>query len=197
VIGGILLAAGQSRRMGQPKLLLPWSGRPIIVHMVDLFMKAEVDAIVVVTGADREQIEASLEGLPILLTRNKEHAEQGMIGSVRAGLSALRESACEAALIMPADLPALLPDTLHVLMAEFNKAASPIIAPSFEGRRGHPVLVSRPEWNSILQLPEGHSLRDFLSSREDDVHHVVVDDHGILIDLDTPGDYEQGLSGIK
>ena len=192
MIAGILLAAGQSQRMGRPKLVLPWrDGRPIIAHMVDLFKQSQVDPIIVVTGADREQIEACLVDLPAILAHNRDHASQGMIASVRVGLYALQESTCEAALVMPADLPSLQPRTLQALIEAYQQNEFPIVAPSFERRRGHPVLLSRFEWNAIMELPEDHSLRDFLNSRTDAIGHVVVDDPGILHDLDTPEDYER------
>ncbi len=81
-------------------------------------------------------------------------------------------------------------------MDEFEEAEAPIVVPSFEDRREHPALISRSEWNAILESPDDRSLRDFLNSRAVQIHHVVVDDHGILIDLDTLGDYARGFEGM-
>jgi len=118
-----------------------------------------------------------------------------MMASIRVGLRALGNLACDAALISPADLPSLQSETLRMLIGEFKQAETTIVAPSFEGRRGHPVLVSRSQWIDILELPEGKSLRDFLRMQSEKIHHVVVDDPGILHDLDLPEDYEEALAG--
>jgi len=181
--------------MGRPKLALPWAnGIPIIAHMVELFRDARVDPIVVVTGANREAIESCLRDYPVVLAHNPDHAASGMIGSVRIGLRAIQETTCEAALISPGDLPSMLSETLRSLIAAFRESGTGIVAPSYEGRRGHPVLLSRPQWLAILEMPEKRTLREFLRERPDDVQHVVVEDPGILLDLDLPEDYESSTS---
>jgi molybdenum cofactor cytidylyltransferase len=192
MIGGILLAAGRSQRMGQPKLALPWkNGRPIIAHMAELFRQAAVDPIIVVTGADRSTIEACLENQPVVTVHNPDYTESGMIDSVRIGLRSLQETPCTAVLISPGDLPAMQVETIRSLIAAFKRTEASIVAPSIDGRRGHPVLVSRSEWMTILEMPEDRTLREFLLIRSESIHHVVVEDPGIVFDLDVPEDYYQ------
>ncbi len=198
MIGGILLAAGGSRRMGQPKLALPWrNGLPIIAHMADLFRQAEVDPIVVVTGADRSTIEACLDTQPVVTAHNPAYTESGMIDSVRIGLRAVQETRCTAVLITPGDLPAMRVETIRSLIAAFKRVGASIVAPSFEGRRGHPVLLSRSEWSAILELDEEKTLRHFLNTRSEMIHHIEVFDPGIVLDLDTPEDYASGVDGAS
>ena len=198
MIGGIYLAAGRSQRMGQPKLALPWmNGLPIIAHMAELFRQAEVDPIVIVTGADRSAIEACLEKQPVVTVHNPAYSELGMIDSVRIGLRSLQETPCTAVLISPGDLPAMTVETIRSLIATFKRIRASIVAPSFDGRRGHPVLLSRPEWEAILELDEGKTLRDFLNARPEMIHHLEVSDPGIVLDLDTPEDYASGVEGAS
>jgi CTP:molybdopterin cytidylyltransferase MocA len=182
--------------MGQPKLALPWENDvAIIAYMVETFRDAPVDPIVVVTGANRPAIEDCLEGYPATLVHNPEHVESGMIGSIRIGLKVVQESACDAVLISPGDLPSVHTETLRKLIEAFGKTDAEIVAPSYDGRRGHPVLVSRGQWAAILDLPQGKTMRDFLRMKSDKIRHVVVSDAGILRDVDSPQDYERSRRG--
>lgn len=196
MIGGILLAAGRSLRMGQPKLALPWkNGTPMIAHMVELFGDAQVDPIIVVTGANRTIIEDALKELRAMLVHNPHHVESEMIGSIRIGLRMIQETTCEAVLISPGDLPFMQAETLRALIESFEETGAAIVVPSYGERRGHPVLLSRTQWKAVLDLPEGQTMRDFLRMRSDTIQHVVVSDTGILRDVDSPKDYEPYADG--
>ncbi|MGD8555264.1 MAG: nucleotidyltransferase family protein [Anaerolineales bacterium] len=194
MIGAVLLAAGQSRRMGRPKMTLPWTqGRSILAHVVHTFRLGGAAHLVVVTGADRAEVEACLTGMQVILAHNPEFAAGGMLSSVKVGLRTLRNTPVEAALISPGDLPSLRPDTVAALIEGFRERQAPILAPSFQNRRGHPLILRRAEWQAVLELEPDKTLRDFLRRREDDVDYLIVDDPAILQDLDTPADYREAL----
>ncbi|MGD2252719.1 MAG: nucleotidyltransferase family protein [Anaerolineales bacterium] len=195
MIGAVLLAAGRSKRMGQPKMALPWTqGRSILANVVHTFRLGGATSIVVVTGADRAEVEACLTGMDIILAHNAEFATGGMLSSVKVGLRALVNTAVEAALISPGDLPSLRPDTVGALIDGLRKSEVPILAPSFQNRRGHPLILRRAEWQALLELQPDRTLRDFLRLRAGDVGYLVVDDPAILQDLDTPEDYREALA---
>ena len=190
MIAAILLAAGQSIRMGRSKLELPWkNGQSIISHVVDVFLQADASPVLVVTGGMREGIETSLRGKEIEFAHNPDFATEGMMSSIKVGLRKLEDRAIEAALISPADLPMLRPTTVRRIIQAWENHTPPIISPSYEESRGHPVLVAKMEWEAILRLGDDQTLRDFLKQREGEISYLVVDDPGILYDLDTPEEY--------
>jgi molybdenum cofactor cytidylyltransferase len=195
MIGAALLAAGRSSRMGRPKMTLPWTqGRSILAHVVRTFRLGGATSIVVVTGADRAEVEACLTGMQIILAHNPEFEAGGMLSSVKVGLQALGNTPVEAALISPGDLPSLRPDTVAALIDGLREREAPILAPSFQHRRGHPLIVRRAEWQALLALEPDKTLRDYLRQHADDVGYIVVDDPAILQDLDTPEDYRVALA---
>jgi molybdenum cofactor cytidylyltransferase len=194
MIGVIILAAGESTRMGRSKLDLPLKdGRPIILHVVDQFLGAGIKPVVVVTGGNRMAIEQVLMGKEVELIYNPDSASGEMISSVKAGLQAVEATLINAVLIMPGDLPFLQLSTIEAIMAAWKETSANIIAPSFQHRRGHPVLFARTEWDAIQGLAPGQTLRDYVAQHEDRISYVVVTDPGIISDMDTPEDYQRAI----
>jgi molybdenum cofactor cytidylyltransferase len=194
MIGTIILAAGESTRMGRSKLNLPLKdGRPIILHVVELFRSGGAQPIVVVTGGDRRAIEKALVDTEVGLIHNPDFASGEMISSVKVGLHALEETSVQAALILPGDLPLLQPSTIEALLAAWRETYAPIIVPSYQHRRGHPLLLARSEWDAIQDLAPSQTLRDYMSRQEARIFYVETEDPGILQDMDTPEDYQRVL----
>jgi molybdenum cofactor cytidylyltransferase len=180
--------------MGRSKLELPWKdGQSIISHVVDVFLQAGASPVLVVTGGMSEGIEASLRGKEIEFAHNPDFAVGGMLSSIKVGLRALEHWAVEAALISPADLPLLRTTTVQKIVHVWEDQKPPILSPSYEGRRGHPVLIAKPEWEAILRLNISQTLRDFLRQREGEISYLIVDDPGILSDVDTPEEYRKAM----
>jgi molybdenum cofactor cytidylyltransferase len=192
VIAAVILAAGASRRMGRAKLTLPWQGsRTIIDHVVDVYRGAGASPIVVVSAEGDPTLTQVLTSMAVKRVSVPSGGE--MLASVQAGLSALDEPEVEAALLAPGDHPLLGAETVRLLIDVWRAERATIIAPSIDGRRGHPILVGRPVWAAILSLPADLSLRSFLRDRGDQIRYVVVEDQGVLRDIDTPQDYDQAL----
>lgn len=193
MIAAVLLAAGQSQRMGRPKMILPWkNGETIIVHVARVFVEAGADPVVIVTGADRELVEGALEGLPIRFVHNPDYSAGGMLSSVQAGLASLTMPEIEAAAVAPGDIPFLMPETVRALLERWRARPYPLLAPSYERRRGHPMLLARAEWPGVMAVERGKTMRDFFRARAEEIEYLVVDDPGVLADIDTPGEYEGG-----
>ncbi len=190
-ISAILLAAGLSSRMGQSKLLLPWGGTTVLGQVVSTFAAAGMEAIIVVTGGAREQIERLAAELatkyPVRTVYNPEYARGEMLSSIQAGLAVL-DSQDRAALIGLGDQPQVQEDTVRRICAAFVRSRSPLVIPSFQNRRGHPWLVACSLWPKILALPISTTPRQFLNTCADQVEYVAADE-SILQDLDTPEDY--------
>lgn len=193
MIAAVVLAAGASRRMGRPKLFLPWQqGRKIIDHVVDVYRTAGASPIVVVCGEQDEALRAAVTRLGVRQVGVPAGGE--MLASVQAGLSALHAPEIEAALLVPGDHPLVASSTVARLIDAWRTAQAAVVAPSIDGRRGHPILVGRSAWPAILSLQPDRSLRDFLRDRAGDIRYVVVEDRGVIRDIDTPDDYDRALA---
>jgi molybdenum cofactor cytidylyltransferase len=190
MISVLILAAGQSRRMGQPKMLLPWGNLTIIEHVVRTFLNAGLQDVLVLTGGAREQMEKILAPYPVRQVPNPDYAHGEMLSSLQRGLSAIRKDA-QAALIGLGDQPQVQESSIRLICEAYVESPSRLVVPSFQMRRGHPWLVARPLWNEILALRSPASPRDFLNKHATEIRYVNLDTPTILADLDTPEDYQK------
>lgn len=185
--GAIILAAGLSTRMKANKLLLPWrDGQPIVRHVALKYTAAAISQIIVVTGRDAAQVGAALNDLPVTCVHNPDYATGEMLSSVKAGLRALPDDLA-AVFIQPADMPCVPQRVIGQLLAAHESGWN--VAPEFEGRRGHPVLLDRAYWRAMLDLPANAKPRDALAGSR--LRLVEVEDAGVLLDVDTRAGYER------
>ena len=187
MITALILAAGQSKRMGQPKMLLPWGEKTVLEQVIFTFKTVSVDDIIVITGGDKEQVEV-LVGNSAQTVFNPEFEKGEMLSSVQAGLAEIKPET-EAILIGLGDQPQIQERSVRLVVEAFYKSRASIIVPSFQMRRGHPWLAARQHWDEILHMRSPESLRDFLSWHAEEIHYVQIDNDSILQDLDTPEDY--------
>lgn len=187
MISALILAAGQSKRMGQPKMPLPWGNMTVLEHVISTFKDAGIEDILVITGGAREQVEA-LVGDSAHTLFNPAYAEGEMLSSIQCGLAALK-SRTQATLIGLGDQPQVRESSVKLVMEEYLKSGASLIVPSFQMRRGHPWLAAREHWDEILHMSSPESPRDFLNRHANDIRYVLLDDPGVLKDLDTPEDY--------
>jgi molybdenum cofactor cytidylyltransferase len=180
-IAGIILAAGESRRMGRPKALLPFRGGTFLSVLADTFGRF-CDPVVAVFGFDAENVKLSApEG--ILSVVNPDY-RQGMLTSLQAGLRACGDEV-DAVLFTLVDHPAVRPETISILL----QTDAPIAIPRTQGRRGHPVLMRREIAAQYLAEPVSAKVRDLIDRHADLIHYVDVDDPGICDDVDDPALY--------
>lgn len=190
MISAIILAAGQSRRMGQPKMLLPWGQLTVIEHVIRTFRGAGIEDILVVTGGTRELVEKVIEPYPVQKIYNSNYETGEMLSSLQLGLRALSDQV-RATLIGLGDQPQVQERTVRLVCEAYRESQSSLVVPSFQMRRGHPWLVATPLWNEVLKLEPPESPRDFLNRHATDIHYVEVDTSSVLTDLDTPEDYQK------
>jgi len=200
-ITAILLAAGESRRMGQPKMVLPWGSTTVLGQVVSIFsaglssgLDQQIDPdneILIVTGGARTLVEVEIARLAksysLRVVYNPNYAVGGMVSSIQAGLMALGPGT-RAALIGLGDQPQVREKTVRQICTVFTKKGSPIVIPSFQNRRGHPWLATRTVWPELLALPSSTTPRQFLDAHAGIIEYVPADE-SVLQDLDTPGDY--------
>lgn len=193
----VVLAAGRSTRMGRPKQLLPWGGATMLVEVVRRLRQTEVADIVVVTGAERAAVEASLapevDADPrVRCVFNPDFAVGEMARSLQAGLRALPPDR-QAALAVLADQPQLELRVVAAVLQRWRETLAPVTAPFFDGRRGHPLLFDRAAWPGIMALPADANPREAVQALGA-VERVETDSDAILRDIDTPEEYARRVS---
>lgn len=188
-VAAVVLAAGQSRRMGAAdKMTLPLGGKPLVAHAVAAARAAGADPILVVGGANVAALATALADQPVRIVPNPEAAE-GLGSSLRVAAETLTGTDLDALLVMLGDMPAVRPATLRALIAAFDPAGGlTLAAPVKDGRRGHPVLFARRFLPELASLAGDVGARGILSQFSDQMARVPSDDPGIFIDLDTPDD---------
>jgi len=183
-ISAIILAAGQSKRMGQPKMLMPWGNTTVLGKVIQTIRSADIEDIILVTNSNIATHLTSLDyEYHIALNDSGE-----MLESIQIGLQAQKPSA-EATLICLGDQPQVEERSVRNVCKGFLQSKSRIVVPSYQMRRGHPWLIARELWDEVLQMCAPESMRDFLNSHKDDIFYIELDTSSILLDLDTPADY--------
>ncbi len=186
-IAAIVLAAGESRRMGQPKLLLPWGQTSVLGQVIETLRQAGIEEVLVVVGAWREEIEKAASGYGVRSVFNAGFAQGEMLSSIQCGLRA-QLPGTRAALICLGDQPQVREETVRNVCAAYRQSGASLVIPSCQNRRGHPWLAARPLWEELLALPREATPRAFLQAHSQEVQYVPADE-SILQDLDTPEEY--------
>jgi len=183
-VAGIILAAGGSERLGQPKQLLSWEEEPFVVHVAKATLDAGLSPVIVVTGSDHELIELALAGLPVSCVYNPRWVE-GQSTSLRVGIEALPKN-CDRAMFLLSDQPQISPLLIRQLVEQHNKNRMEITAPMTRERRGNPVLFGRETFEFLKAISGDQGGRAaFRAFKVNDLPWV---DNRLLLDVDTPDD---------
>ena len=194
MLSAIILAAGDSTRMGRPKALLPDpEGRPFVARLVRTFAAAGVYDIVVVTGslhaAIADAIAADQPPVAPNLVNNPQPA-LGQVSSLWMGLDAVARPGIEGALVTLVDIPLVLASTVRRVIDAWTQNRAPIVRPAVGDRHGHPVLFDRSIFDALRHAPLTEGARAVVHANADRIVNVQVDDQGCLLDIDTPSDYD-------
>ena len=188
MINAIILAAGQSKRMGKPKPLLRFNDQTFLEQIISVLKQSDVGRITVVLGAEADTIRKSVDLTGTNIVINKDY-QRGQLSSLTAGIKESPEDT-EAILLCLVDNPFITEEVVSKIIRKFRETNNPIIVPVFNKRRGHPTLFSRSLFNELLSAPEEKGARHVLYSNEDKVLELEVSEHGILIGIDTQEDYK-------
>jgi molybdenum cofactor cytidylyltransferase len=188
----VIPAAGHSRRMGQPKLLLDVGGETVIRRLIDALSAGGVDEAHVLVRAEDAALRKELERTPAVV-----HLAAGDPPDMRASVEQLLEQIAAtvhppenaAWLLCPADHPVLNGQVVAQLCAESADRRDAILVPTHDGRRGHPTLFPWRVAACVPQIPAGHGLNWLLQEGGERVVEVAVEEPGVLLDLDDPDDY--------
>jgi len=194
MISAIVLAAGESKRMGTQKLLLPFSGDTVVGHIVHQIVKSQIDQVWVVTGCDQEGVQKTLSDKPVSFAHNPDYA-RGMLSSVRCDIKALSQTS-DACMAVLGDQPSLTSALINELIQAFHATPLGLVVPSYEGRRGHPLLVSSIYFEEILSRFDDVGLRGLLHVYPDQVKEHPVSSDIVLSDMDYPSDYLREINRL-
>jgi len=190
-VAAIVLAAGRSSRMGQPKVLLPWEGgKTIIEHILTQLIRSRVDHIVVVTGHYADEVKRLVKPYDVKVVHNRAYKTGEMVSSLKAGLRTLPDH-ISASMVVLGDQPRLQPRVLYELLNAYSEGVGDIVIPSYQMRRGHPILIGRRYWSEILALRNHEQPRDVINAHADKIAYVKVYTDSVIRDVDTPADYYQ------
>ncbi len=179
MIGAVILAAGESRRMGTQKLLLNIDEKPMIEHVVCSFKS--VDKLIVVLGHEPEKLTPILKKLGVRHAINKNYSE-GMVSTFKVGLESLKD--CKAVFLGLGDQPFVDGNYLRKAIEAWNNGAK-VVSPVHNGKKGHPVLFDQSLFAEILGLGEGEFVRDVIH-RHADSHELIEAGRWAITDVDTP-----------
>ena len=191
-IWAIILAAGASTRMNRQKLLLPFNGKTIIETVVENVARSVSSNILVVLGSHREQIRKQIVNYNVKFCVNENYLD-GMLSSVICGFRTLPEEA-KAALIFLADQPQIPSPVTDLVIETWQKSGKGIVIPTFNGRRGHPVLIETRYKTEIEKLDPEKGLRVLAEKFKNDVYEVECNIPEILRDIDTPEEYQNAIN---
>ncbi len=194
MISALILAAGQSKRMGRPKMALPWGANTVLGQVIEVFRVSLVDDILVVSGGDQEVVEKIAEAWRARTAFNPRYTDDDMLSSLQAGLQSM-PARTEAVLVALGDQPQIQQTTVLAIIHKYEETHDPLIVPSYQMHRGHPWLVSRDLWADILNMQPPTTQRDFLNEHARVITYVDVDTPTVLKDIDTPEQYEDDRPG--
>lgn len=195
MIAGLVLAAGESSRMGQDKALLSYRGRTFLETVLARLREADVSTIAVVLGHHAEEIRSAvnLEGVEVVI--NPEF-RRGQTSSFQAGLRALAGANPEAVMLCLVDQPLVSVETLKKLLETLEASGAAVVIPTFRGERGHPTLISRKLFQDILALGPGEGANTVIRKHREATQLVEVPDPGVLLDIDDPETYRRLQEGL-
>jgi len=195
MIVGVVLSAGESSRMGQPKALLPIDGQTFIERIVQALKSGGVERIVVVLGFNADALRRKIEHLPVEIVVNSDF-QRGQLSSLQAALRHLAsDQDCDGILVHLVDHPYIDPNLVRLMLQRFADTQKMIVVPSHRGKRGHPVIFSRALFKELLDAPMEQGAKAVVNARRDATLEIDTEDVGITLDIDTPELYRQHVKG--
>ena len=194
MIAAIVLSAGESRRMGSPKALLPIKGKTFIEQIVSALKATKVSKITVVLGHNPEPIKSKLEPLSVSVVINPDYLK-GQLSSLIAAIRSLQADPVkvDGVLVHLVDHPLISRSVVNEMIDRFFESKKLIVIPTYKGKRGHPVLLSSRLFPELLKAPPDQGAKAVVHAHRDETLELETDDEGVIIDIDTPDEYRQNV----
>jgi molybdenum cofactor cytidylyltransferase len=184
MLAAVILSGGASRRMGSPKALLPYQGRPFLEHLLDVAKHPSIGVRRVVLGPDADVISSQVSLSPQEVVINNEW-ERGQISSIQAAIRSLPDGTA-GMLLCPVDHPLISSSLVSDLIESFEKTHAAVVVPLFEGRRGHPVIFSSRLYDELLNAPEDKGARAVVWAHSKEICEVSTTEEGCVLNLNDP-----------
>ena len=190
MIAGLILAAGESRRMGRDKALLTYRGQTFLETIMGNLGAAGIEKVTVVLGHHAEAIQRAVDLGSVRVVINQEYL-RGQTSSLQLGLAAAAADSPEAVILCLVDHPAISPEVMAKLIESFESTRPPVLIPTYKGERGHPVVISQKLFPELLALLPVEPANTVIRKYRNETQFVELADRGILIDVDDPPTYER------
>ena len=195
-VAGIILAAGESSHMGRDKALMPWGLQSFLQHLLEV-LQGEVSPLLLVLGHHAQEIESRISPAEAVLVLQNPNYPLGQLSSLQVAVRHLKSHPVAGALVCLVDHPAISKKVVRWLLERFEKTLPPILIPTCQGRRGHPVLFARRLFQELLDAPLNEGARSVVRNHAAEVELAETDEEGILWDIDSPADYQELLAWRK
>jgi len=195
MIVAVVLSAGESSRMGQPKALLPIAGQTFIERIVDALKQGGVERVVVVLGFNAEALRRQIGHLPVEIIVNPDF-QLGQLSSLQVAVRHLQAAQdCDGLMVHLVDHPYIHPKLVRLMLQRFDGSKFSIVVPRYQGKRGHPVIFSRTLFDELLRAPLDQGAKAVVNAHRKDTLEIDTEDVGITLDIDTPELYRQHVKG--
>ncbi len=191
MIWAMILAAGESKRMGKPKLLLPFGEKIMIETIVATVVSSKVEQTLVILGSDREKTEEKIKNYSVKIVYNRDF-RSGMLSSVQCGFKSLPEES-RAVLVVLGDQPKISTTVINKLIDAYKSSGKGIVLPTYKKERGHPVLIDVKYGEEVENLSPEVGLRGTVYNHPEDILEVEVETVSIFQDIDSESDYKREL----
>jgi molybdenum cofactor cytidylyltransferase len=185
MLAAVILSGGASSRMGSPKALLPYQGRPFLEHLLEVTAHRQIGSRRVVLGAQAEPIAKAVNLKADEIVINQEW-EKGQLSSIQAALRSLPQGT-HGILLCLIDHPLISSALIQELIEQFYKTKKPVVLPVYEGRRGHPVIFSASLYEELLSAPLEMGARAVVWAHKGEVEEVLTNEEGCVLNLNDPG----------
>ena len=189
---GVILAAGDSTRMGQDKALLPWQGGTFLSAVIDV-LKPVTELVIVVGGKNTNSLLPTIYQKGAFITENH-HSERGQFSSLRVGLQEVLNRGRDTAIVALVDRPAARSATVRAIKQYFLESVESgvwAVVPEFEGRHGHPFIAGREMIERFLRAPQDATARDVEHAAQQHISYFPVNDPNVIMNVDTPEEFER------
>ena len=193
MLAAVILSGGESRRMGSPKALLPYQGRPFLEHLIEVTTHPKIGVRRVVLGADAAPIAKAVDLDADEIVINPEWGK-GQLSSIQAGLRSLPPDT-DGMLLCLVDHPLVSQTLVGEIIDEFYATQAPIVLPVYEGRRGHPVLFSAKLYGELMAAPLEVGARAVVWAHDAEIVEVATNEEGVIINLNDPDALRKLTSG--
>ena len=194
MLAAAILSAGESRRMGTPKALLPYRGSTFLEHLVEVTRHPRVGLTKIVLGAGAQLIRDTLHMDEASVVINNEW-EKGQLSSIQAAVRSLAAAGTDGMILCPVDHPLVSANLVAHLIEQFDSTGKLVVLPTYKGRRGHPLIFRASLYDELLEASATVGARQVVWAHRDEVLEVATDEEGIILNLNDPETLRKALEG--